>query len=341
MFLPPLLLPDGVTELVNQLGGAALLVDGTGPRSPLWRTIRRLAGPRLPRLVVMDQPSDDAARARLKVLLERLRLRGEVLVVVASRLTAALGVVGEQFGVPIVHQAAPPKGHPAPRLGNVWAVTSPRSRRAEHYGDTLTEQVIDHARELALPAPTAPPLLALWLDAWARGDREGSATILADHLKHLTSEAVTDWLAEIAQRTPGDTGDPQLHDAIVRLARRNHADLAYRFLAASDVAARVEATFSVAPVQLPDVSGLLGHLGRAAAATPADRANAAVLQTLHEILAGQRPNTNWFPANIIKHLAQVDRLRWDGQLSDLTGNPLFSPDQHAALSELRRLTLTC
>ncbi|MGI5182409.1 hypothetical protein ACQEVZ_39650 [Dactylosporangium sp. CA-152071] len=341
LFLPPLLLPDGVTELVNQVGGGALVVGASAVNSPLWTSVDRLAGTVGRRLVLVEPAGDDAVEVKLRVLLERLRLRGEVPVVVASRLTTALGVVSGQFGVPIVHQAAPPKGQSGLRLGNVWAVTSPGSVRAEHYAEMLTGQVLADAAARVVSVSPPPPMLASWLDAWARGDREGSQSMLAEHLVQLTSEAVLGWLAEMVQRAPRGVEDARVHDAVVRLARLDQADLAYRFLTAPDVAARVEATLSVVPEQLADVTDLLAHLGLAAAEGPVDRANAAVLRTLHQVLTTERPKTEWFPANVIRHLTSNDKLLWADRLGDLTRMPQFSPGQRDALGKLRKLTLEC
>ncbi|WP_432992181.1 hypothetical protein [Dactylosporangium sp. CA-233914] len=339
LFLPPLLLPDGVSEL----DGGALLVGDPAANSPLWRTAEPLTGSLSRRLVLVEQSGDDAAVVKLKVLLERLRLLGQVPVVLASRLTPALTVVSHQFKVPIVHQAPPPSGQSGLRIGNVWAVTSPGSRRPEHHEETLTGQVLQGAEALAVSAPPSPPMLAAWLDAWARGDRKGSRTMLAEHSAQLTSDAVLNWLAEMAQRAPHGVEDARVHDAVVRLDRIKQADLAYQFLAAPDAMARVEVTLSVTPEQLPGVADVLRRLGLAVGEGLVDDANAAVLESLDEILTKteERPRTEWFPLNRIRHLDGNDKIRWADRLYELSQMEQFNAGQRAAFDELGELTLNC
>ncbi|MGI5182415.1 hypothetical protein ACQEVZ_39680 [Dactylosporangium sp. CA-152071] len=361
LFLPPLLLPDGVTFVESAHDGHAFIVGDSGVRSPLWRNVKRFTG-RLPtRFVIVDQPSDDEVSGRLKILLERLRLRGQVPVILAPKWTAALDGVRDQYGTAIVYQTAPPGGQSSLRLGNVWALTSAQSTRPDYHGATLALQILHDAETLVMPPPPPPPMLASWLDAWARGDREASRSMLAEHSTELTSQAVLDWLAGMANRAPRGVNDAQVHDTLVRLARLDQTDLAYQFLTAPDAAARVTVTLSVEPQHLTAVTLQLANLGEAiangptaerptadgpladgsAAEGPVDRANAAVLRALHEVLTNDNPKDQWFPANIIKNLTPQDKIRWADRLRELSQMPQFSPNQQTALSHLRNLTLTC
>ncbi|MGI5182492.1 hypothetical protein ACQEVZ_40145 [Dactylosporangium sp. CA-152071] len=341
LLLPPLLLPDGVTKVVNKRGGSALVVDDSGERSPLWRNVRRLTGALPATFVIVDRPGDDEVLGGLKVLLERLRLRGQVPVVLTSRWTPALSGVRDQFGVAIVYQTVPPGGQSSLRLDNVWALTGARATEPEHHGATLALQILHDAEALVVPSPPVPRKLASWLDMWARGDREAWWNLLAVHPARLTSQAVLDWLAEMADRAPRGVNDAHVHGAVIRLARAQHTDLAYRFFTAPDAEARVAVTLAVEPQDLRDVTPQLADLGEAISAGPVDKANAAVLRALHEVLTKDSPKAEWFPATVIRNLTPPDRILWADRLSALTTLPNLGPNQQLALDDLRTLTLTC
>ncbi|MGI5182419.1 hypothetical protein ACQEVZ_39720 [Dactylosporangium sp. CA-152071] len=72
-----------------------------------------------------------------------------------------------------------------------------------------------------------------------------------------------------------------------------------------------------------------------------DKANAAVLRALHEVLIKDSPKAEWFPANVIRNLTPPDRMLWADRLSALTTLPNLGPNQQLALDDLRTLTLTC
>ncbi|MGI5182484.1 hypothetical protein ACQEVZ_40095 [Dactylosporangium sp. CA-152071] len=337
LFLPPLRLPDGVAELD---GGALLVGEPTGNRQ-LWTEAARLAGALRRPLVIVDKPNDAAAARNLQVLLERLRLRGRVPVIFAFASTWRLRHAGSAFGASIVHQAAGPTRQSGLRLDNVWAVTGPGLSEPSYHGETLTERVFSDASNKTTSAPPAPPMLATWLDAWARDDREESRTVLAKHPTELTSQAVLDWIQEMIDRShPVGVRDSFLYKAVIELAKLDQADLAYRFLDAPDVATKVEVALSAAPERLPEVTNLLAELGLATYREPADMANAEVLSSLHTILTKERPKTKWFRLDVIKHLTTQDKVLWADRLSKLSEVQQFSPKQEALL-ELRDLTLTC
>ncbi|WP_432992115.1 hypothetical protein [Dactylosporangium sp. CA-233914] len=330
----PLVLPPGAAEI----DGALLVGDHTTDDPQRKRIIELTTGLRSP-VVILDARSGRENLATLATLLERLRLQGRRPVVVhPATLTPPLRDLGAAHGVVLVHKAPPAGSLTIARLDNVWAVTGP-GRDPALYGEQPTRQVFEAAATMSAPLPQrAPTALAEWLNAAAAGDRSESQRLLGVQLGDLAQPAVRAWLDGMAARAvPGDH-TAAIHAALLDLAGLGAADHGYRFLAAPDPAARMEAA-----LQAP--TGGLEPLVRLARATakgrPVDEADAAVLDAVWHILTTDSPTPQVFDEERIQRLSRAERVEWENRLYRI-GTPFSDGStQKAALAVLQRMTLEC
>ncbi|WP_432992130.1 hypothetical protein [Dactylosporangium sp. CA-233914] len=328
----PLVLPPGVTTRDR-----AHFVDASpaAPR-PWWDRVNELAAARGTPVVVFGA----GGRATiLAALLERMRWRRERPVVVTQGpATDELTALARAHGLALVHQSAPSAGplagwQPVLRIGNVWTVNGPDGTTAT-FGEAFTDALFDHAAGAVQLVDTEPPVaLADWLAApdWSQSER-----VLTEQLNTLLDPAARQWLAEVAGRAaPGDHS-VALHEAILDLAAQGDAGLAYTYLT-QERDTRYTTTFQQAlrqPARLEPLSRLVV----AAARDDVERADAAILQSLHRLLNESVTSTGGFDAEVMKCLPADNRARWTNLLRPLRDRA----QPHAeAVRQLNILIFSC